>query len=69
MAINEKALSSDHPNVAHSLSSLAANYDKQGRYAEAKPLHRRALAIRKKVLGPAAERHLFCPQSLNQCRP
>ncbi len=35
-----------------SLTNLAILYQTQGRYAEAEPLHRRALAIREKALGP-----------------
>ena len=34
-----------HPNVATSLNNLALLYQAQGRYAEAEPLYRRALAI------------------------
>ena len=35
-----------------SLNNLAFLYRNQGKYAEAEPLHQRALAIREKVLGP-----------------
>ena len=35
-----------------SLNNLAALYNNQGQYAEAKPLYERALAIREKALGP-----------------
>ncbi len=41
-----------YPDVAQSLNNLAALYDTQGRYGEAEPLHKRALAIREKALGP-----------------
>ena len=34
------------------LNNLAALYDNQGRYAEAEPLYKRALAIQEKALGP-----------------
>ena len=34
------------------LNNLAELYDGQGRYAEAEPLYKRALAIREKALGP-----------------
>ena len=47
LAIDEKALGPDHPDVAQSLNNLAALYDDQGRYAEAEPLYKRALAIRR----------------------
>ena len=52
MAICEKALGPDHPDVAFSLNNLAFLYSKQGRYADAEPLFKRALAIREKALGP-----------------
>ena len=51
LAIWEKALGPDHPDVALSLNNLAALYDSQGRYADAEPLYRRALAIDEKALG------------------
>ncbi len=51
--IYEKALGPAHPEVATSLNNLAALYAAQGRYAEAEPLYKRALAIREKALGPA----------------
>ena len=40
LAIDEKALGPDHPDVALSLNNLAALYDNQGRYADALPLVR-----------------------------
>ena len=52
LAIREKALGPDHPDVAQSLNNLAELYQAQGRYAEAEPLYKRALAIREKALGP-----------------
>src|SRR5580704_8615216 len=52
LAIREKMLGPDHPDVALSLNSLASLYDKQGRYAEAEPLYKRALVIRGKAFGP-----------------
>jgi tetratricopeptide (TPR) repeat protein len=51
--IREKVLAPDHPDVANSLSNLAANYSDQGRYSDAEPLLSRSLAIYEKVLGPA----------------
>ena len=48
----EKALGPEHPNVALSLNNLAGLYAHQGRYADAEPLYKRALAIREKALGP-----------------
>jgi len=52
LAIEEKALGEDHPNVASDLYSLADLYNTQGRYAEAEPLYTRALVIWEKTLGP-----------------
>jgi CHAT domain-containing protein/Tfp pilus assembly protein PilF len=52
LAMQEKALGPDHPDVWLSLNNLAALYENQGRYAEAEPLLKRALLIREKALGP-----------------
>ena len=52
LAIWEKALGPEHPDVATSLNNLAVLYDDQGQYAKAEPLYQRALAIREKALGP-----------------
>jgi tetratricopeptide (TPR) repeat protein/energy-coupling factor transporter ATP-binding protein EcfA2 len=52
LAINEKALGPDHPEVAVNLNNLAELYQAQGRYAQAEPLYRRALAICEEALGP-----------------
>ena len=52
LAIREKALGPDHPDVAASLNNLAVLYRVQGRYAEAEPLFKRALAIKEKAFGP-----------------
>ncbi len=38
--------------MAQSLNNLALLYQAQGRYAEAEPLYKRALAIMEKALGP-----------------
>ena len=38
--------------MATSLNNLALVYQAQGRYAEAEPLHKRALRIDEKALGP-----------------
>ena len=53
LAISEKALGPEHPDVAISLNNLALLYRAQGRYAEAEPLLKRALAISEKALGPS----------------
>jgi len=52
LAIREKALGPEHPDVAQSLNNLALLYDSQGKYAEAEPLYRRAREIWGQVLGP-----------------
>ncbi len=62
LAIREKALGPEHPDVGQGLNNLAELYRTQGKYAEAAPLHKRALAIREKALGPE---HPDVGQSLN----
>jgi Flp pilus assembly protein TadD len=62
LAIREKSLGPEHPDVAKSLNSLASIYDSQGKYAEAELLDKRALAIREKSLGPE---HPDVAKSLN----
>jgi CHAT domain-containing protein/tetratricopeptide (TPR) repeat protein len=52
LAIYEKALGPDHPDVATAVNNLALLYDKQGRTAEAEPLYKRALPIYEKAFGP-----------------
>jgi tetratricopeptide (TPR) repeat protein len=52
LAIREKALGADHPNVATSLNNLANLYQAQGRFSEAMSLAQRALPILEKALGP-----------------
>jgi tetratricopeptide (TPR) repeat protein len=44
LAIRERALGPDHPDVAQSLNHLADLYSAQGRHAEAEPLYKRAQA-------------------------
>ena len=51
LAILEKALGKDHPDVAASLNNLAFLYYSQGKYDEAEPLFKRSLAIAEKALG------------------
>ena len=51
LAIFEKALGPEHPDVATNLNNLAALYSDQSRYAEAEPLYQQALAIRDWALG------------------
>jgi tetratricopeptide (TPR) repeat protein len=52
LAIREKALGANHPDVAASLNNLAELYQAQGRYAEDEPLYKRSLAIKEKAFGP-----------------
>ena len=51
LAIREKTLGPDHPEVAASLNGLAGLSWTQGKYTEAEPLWKRALSIREKTLG------------------
>ena len=39
LAIREKVLGKEHPNVAISLNNLAVLYDSQGNYSKAEPLY------------------------------
>ena len=48
LAIREKALGPDHPDVATSLNNLAELYEAQGRYADAEPLYKRRWRYEKK---------------------
>ena len=52
LAIAEKKLGNDHPQVATSLNNLALLYQDQGHYSKAAPLFKRSLAIAEKALGP-----------------
>jgi CHAT domain-containing protein/tetratricopeptide (TPR) repeat protein len=52
LAIGEKALGPDHPDVGGDLNNLAELYRALGRYAEAEPLLKRSLAVWEKALGP-----------------
>jgi tetratricopeptide (TPR) repeat protein len=52
LTIRQHVLGPEHPNVAQSLNNLAALYPAQGKYEQAEPLLKRALAIYKKTFGP-----------------
>ena len=52
IAIQEKVVGPEHPDLATSLNNLAELGLIQWRYREAEALHKRALAIREKALGP-----------------
>ena len=62
IAILEKTVGLESPEIASALNNLAALYQRQERYAEAEPLFKRALAIRERSLGPG---HPDIAQSLN----
>jgi tetratricopeptide (TPR) repeat protein len=62
LALREKVLGPEHPDVASTLNSLAALYDARDDYTAAEPLLRRALTIREKALGPDDRR---TAQSMN----
>src|SRR6516225_9373463 len=51
LAIQEKTLGPDHPDVALPLYSLASLYSELGRYGDAEPLLKRSLAINEKAYG------------------
>ncbi|MFM7787551.1 MAG: tetratricopeptide repeat protein, partial [Microcystis panniformis] len=51
LAITEKQLGKEHPDVATSLNNLASLYHSQGKYAEAESLYQRAIAICSEKLG------------------
>jgi tetratricopeptide (TPR) repeat protein len=51
LAIREKALGPEHPDVGGSLNNLATLRTRQGRSFEAQHLHQRTLAILEKALG------------------
>jgi CHAT domain-containing protein/Flp pilus assembly protein TadD len=65
LAIREKLLGPDHPDVAMVLDGLGSLYEKEGRYSEAEPLYKRALTIREKAFGPNHRDHFLVAQSLN----
>ncbi|WP_275044454.1 tetratricopeptide repeat protein [Lyngbya aestuarii] len=48
VAIREKALGENHPDVAITLNNLALFYTFQGRYSEAEPLFQRYRELLKK---------------------
>jgi tetratricopeptide (TPR) repeat protein len=62
LAIYQKALGPDHPDVAASLNTLAFCYYSLGDYVKAVPLFKHSLAILEKALGPD---HLDVATNLN----
>ncbi len=51
LAIREKRLWPEHPDVASNLWALARVYDEQDKYAEAEAVYRRLVEVRQRVLG------------------
>jgi tetratricopeptide (TPR) repeat protein len=51
LAVAEKVLKPEHPEMTNYLSSLAQFYRDQGRYAEALLFYQRILSIEENVLG------------------
>ena len=51
LALRQKLLGDDHPDVATSFNNLALLYDSQGKYSEAEPLYIQALNILEQRLG------------------
>jgi len=62
LALRERSLDKDDPDIATSLNNLALLYYAQGKYAEAEPLYEKALGIRKRALG---EEHPDVATNLN----
>jgi len=52
LAIREKTLGPDHPDVGETLLDLAGIYNELCQRELAEPLYQRALAIKEKALGP-----------------
>lgn len=68
LAIREKALGPEHPDVGVALNDLARLYDAQGRYGDAEPLYKRSLDIAEKSLGadsPVVAERLLALAHLN----
>ncbi len=61
LAIREKILGADHPDVDESLHNLGKFFFDKAMYSRAEPVFKRSLAIRERVLGPS---HLGVAESL-----
>jgi len=66
LAIKERLLGPDHPDVATTLNNLALLCKAQGRLAEGETLYRRALAIFERALYPAHLSVVACRQNLRR---
>ena len=51
LAILEKVLGKEHPDIAMTYNNIAGVYQAQGDYPQALAFYQKALAIREKVLG------------------
>jgi len=67
LAIAEKALGPDHPDVGNDLLCLAQLSRARGRYAEAARLIKRALAITERALGPITPTSAQASPALPRC--
>jgi tetratricopeptide (TPR) repeat protein len=52
LAVREKVLGPEHPDLVKSLNTLACLYGAEGKPAEAEPLYERCLALAEKTRGP-----------------
>ena len=69
LAVYEKALGPDHPNVAMGLNNLAATLSDLGRHAEALALQERALRIHETAYGPDHPATRRSRQYVEQLKP
>ena len=60
VALKEKLLGADHPDVAMTLNNLAVLLKKREKYEEAAALYGRALAIFEAALGPDHPKVVTC---------
>ncbi len=50
LKVAEQTFGSDHPHMVQSLNNLGVLYERQGQYAKAEPLYKRALGILEKAM-------------------
>ncbi|MBD2675739.1 tetratricopeptide repeat protein, partial [Aphanizomenon flos-aquae FACHB-1416] len=68
LALRQKLLGDDHPDVATSLNNLALLYYSQGKYKEAEPLYQQALNILEQRLGVDHPRTIIVRGNLEYLR-
>jgi tetratricopeptide (TPR) repeat protein len=68
LAIRERILGPNHPEVAGSLNNLANLYYKQGRYVDALPLNLRAVRIAEVALEPGDPNIKIFRRNLEICQ-